>query len=275
MYDAVSLSDRPLLQRAVGNLRVAMAAREGQTVLQDLREAGCLKVRFPRPDDPDWPIVVTLNTSGGVAGGDALDSVFTVGSGASATISSQAAERFYRALPGSDPSTAHTRIVVGEGGAAEWLPQETILFDQCNVRRLLQVELAEDAWFLGVEALVFGRTAMGEVVNRGWLHDVIEVRRGGRLLLRDAVRLDGEVAGKLQRKAIADGARAVATVICVTPEVDTLLEPLRSLHIGVSAWDGMLVARMLGSTGAALRSTVIEALQMLRGGRSLPRVWLC
>ena len=69
-----------------------------------------------------------------------------------------------------------------------------------------------DAWFLGVESLVFGRAAMGEVVEQASLRDVIRVRRGGRLLLHDAIRLDGEVAATLQRPAIAGGARAVATI---------------------------------------------------------------
>ena len=98
MYDAASLSDAPVLQRAVGELRVGVRVRDGRTVLDDLRQAGCLKARFPRSDD--WLNVVTLNTSGGIAGGDALDSAFVAGAGARATIAAQAAERFYRALPG-------------------------------------------------------------------------------------------------------------------------------------------------------------------------------
>ncbi len=54
-----------------------------------------------------------------------------------------------------------------------------------------------------------------------------------------------------------------------------MLEALRSLRIGASAWDGMLIARMLGADGAALRASVISVLQVLRGGRALPRVWQC
>src|SRR5207344_2489858 len=109
--------------------------------------------------DAAWPHVITLNTSGGVAGGDVLDAAIVVGAEARATIASQAAERFYRALPGSAASSVRTRITVANAGAAEWLPQETILFDRCAVRRHLRVELAADAWFLGVESLVFGRAA--------------------------------------------------------------------------------------------------------------------
>ena len=202
---------------------------------------------------------------------------FAVGAEARATIASQAAERFYRALPGSAASSVRTRIAVAEGGAAEWLPQETILFDRCAVRRHLRVELAEDAWFLGVESLVFGRAAMGEVVERASLRDLIEVRRGGRLLLHDAIRLEGEVAATLQRSAIADGARAVATIVHVAPDAEAMLDAVRaaSPQCGASAWDGMLIARMLAADGASLRAAVIAVLAVLREGRPLPRVWLC
>jgi urease accessory protein len=275
MYDVGYQSDVQVLQRAVGELRVEVRRCEERTALSGLRQAGCLKARFPRSDDPTWLEVVTLNTSGGVAGGDALNSAFTIGPEANATVASQAAERFYRALPSGGPSSVCNRISVAVGGSGEWLPQETILFDCCKVRRSLHVELAENARFLGVESLVFGRIAMGEEVNHMLLRDVIELRRGGRLLLHDAVQLDGEIAAKLRRKTIADGARALATMVYGSPDADAMLEPLRRLDVAASAWDGMLIARVLATTGAALRTTVVDALQVLRGGRPLPRVWLC
>ena len=274
--DAVAAHAEPAaLQRAFGQLSVTLKRRGPHTVLDGLRQAGCLKARFPRPDDVGWLNVVTLNTSGGIAGGDTLDSAFTVGSGARATIASQAAERFYRALPGSAASSVRTRITVANGAVAEWLPQETILFDRCAVRRRLQVELAETASFLGIECLVFGRAAMGEVVEWASLRDAIDVRRNGRLLLHDVTRLNGEVAATLRRSAVAAGARAVATVIYVAPDAESRLDALRDLRIGASAWDGMLVARLLAADGAALRIAVTNALRVLRDGRALPRVWQC
>jgi urease accessory protein len=277
MYDAAYPSDAPTLQRAVGELRVDLRARAGRTVLEGLRQAGCLKARFPRPEHDGWSSVVTLNTSGGIAGGDRLDSAFSVRTGARATIAAQAAERFYRSLPGGAPSQVRTRIVVADGAAVEWLSQETILFDRCALDRRLHVELAADAWFLGVESLVFGRAAMGESVGLASLRDVIQVCRGGCLLLHDAIRLDGAVAAALQRPAIAGGARAVATLVHVAPDAEAALDRVRaaSPHCGVSAWDGMLIARMIAADGASLRKITVAVLNVLRAGRPLPRVWNC
>ena len=268
-------------QRAVGELRVSFKRRGLESVLDDLRQAGCLKARFPRPVTPGWADVTTLNTGGGVASGDRLFSEFAVGPGARAVLSAQAAERFYRAPPGGFPSIVRTRLSVAEGAAAEWLPQESILFDNCALDRRLEIELARDAWFLGVESLVFGRAAMGERVEQAWLRDALRIRRGGQWLLHEAVRMDGPVSAMLARPAVAAGARAVATLVLVAMDAEAFLTRVREVlvgfgtEMGVSAWNGMLVARMLAPDSASLRQAVVAALSVIRAPRPLPRVWMC
>lgn len=281
MFDVASRSDFSSLQRAAGELRVVFRRRGELTVLDDLRQVGCLKLRFPRVEPEEWTSAVMLNTSGGVAGGDRLEGAFELREAARATITGQAAERFYRALPGSDAAFVRNRLGVAAGACLEWLPQETLLFDRCALDRRLEVDLADDAWFLGVESLVFGRAAMGERVAHAWLRDGIRVRRGGRWLLHDAVRLDGEVDAALQRAPIAGGARAMATLVHVAPDAEAALGGVRAAladvvgEAAVSAWNGMLVARILAPEAATLRRAVIAALAALRAPRPLPRVWLC
>lgn len=279
MYDAACLSDPTPLQRAVGDLRVGVKRYEDQTVLDDLRQAGCLKARFPRRVVSGWMDVVTLNTGGGVAAGDRLDVAVSAAADTQVTVSAQAAERFYRALERDAPSRVRTALSLGPSAAMEWLPQETILFDNCALDRRLEIAMAADARFLGVETLVFGRAAMGEIVRQASLRDLIRVRRGGALLLHDAIRLDGAVADLLTRSPIGKGARALANVVYVAPDAERLLDPLRqalgSAEAGASAWNGMLIARILGPDSACVRRTVIAALEVLRESRPLPRVWLC
>jgi urease accessory protein len=287
MYDGVSLSDGPCadgpcadrLQRAAGELYVAVKRRGDASVLGGLRQAGCLKARFPRPVAPGWFDATTVNTSGGVVGGDRLHSAITVGDGARATVVAQAAERYYRALPDSAPSRVRTEVEIGANAAAEWLPQETILFDRCALDRRLTVKVTPGSWFLGVEMLVFGRAAMGERVVTARLRDLIQIWRGDELLLHDAIRLDGEIDQVLERTAIAAGARAVATLVFVAPDAEDRLDAVRAALIasdcGASAWNGMLIARILTAGGATLRRSVTSVLAVLRDGRPLPRAWLC
>ena len=174
-----------------------------------------------------------------------------------------------------------TRVSVGEQAAAEWLPQETILFDGCAIDRSLDVELSDSSWFVGVEALVFGRAAMGEHVRTGRIRDVIRVRRARRLVWHDAVRMDGDIDALLRRPAVANGARAMASLVHVAAGAERRVDAVRAaldgvpVESGVSAWDGMLVARLLAAGAAALRQAMTAALGALRDGRPLPRVWLC
>jgi len=280
MFDAVSLCDAtPVLQRARGALDVTLRRRGEETVLEGLRQEGCLKARFPRGGAAGWRDTVVLNASGGVAAGDRLRLRFSVRAGARASIAAQAAERFYRAAPGDGPALVRTALALEDGAQAEWLPQETILFDGAALDRALDVEMAANARFLGVESLVFGRAAMGETVRRLRLRDAIRVRRDGRLLLADLVRMSGDIAAALRRPAVADGARAVATIVYVAPDAGEMVAPVRDAlagaEAGASAWDDMLVARLLAADGAALRRAVVAALAVLRGARNLPRVWRC
>ncbi len=265
-------------QRARGRLELTWKARDGGAVLDTLHQEGCLKARFPRPEHGAWPGAVLLNTTGGVAGGDRLAVRIGVAPGIRATVAMQAAERFYRAVPGQVAEVG-TALDVAEGAAMEWLPQESILFDRCAVRRRLEVTMAPDAWFLGVERLVFGRGAMGETVRSLSLRDVIAVRRGGRLLLHDAIRIEGDAQALLDRAASGRGARAVATLLHVAPDAEAAVQGVRDAlapwDAGVSAWDGMLVVRMVAPDGVSLRAGIVAGLNVLRRGRPLPRVWEC
>lgn len=256
---------------------VDVKSRDGSTVLADLRQDGCMKARFPRP--VDWMEVITLNSSGGIAGGDRVSSRLRIQPGCRVTFAAQAAERFYRALPDDAPSHVRTKIYVEAGACAEWLPQESILFNRCAVDRVLEVDVAEGGWFLGIETLVFGRAAMGEVVETARLADTIRVRQAGRLTLHDGIRINGEVAPALARAAIGAGGGAVATLVMVAPNaaasLDSLRDALAPFDAGVSAWDGMLVARVAAQDGACIRSAIVAGLAVLRDGRALPRVWNC
>jgi urease accessory protein len=264
-------------QRAVGRLALSFAQAGGVTRVQKFYQEGCLKTRLPRAVVAGRCEAVTLNISGGIAGGDCLETSIALGPGARVGIASQAAERVYRALEA--PSRIATAISLGKGTALDYFPQETILFDGFGLRRSLDVDLAEDADFLGVETLIFGRRAMGEVVRAGFLRDRITLRRDNRMLLQDMTRLDGDIATALARKAVAGGTAAVASIIFAAPDAPARLPPLRDtltasgLIAGATSFENIVFARILAPDGASLRHCVISALRACRDGRVMPRVW--
>src|SRR5208282_6595788 len=91
--------------------------------------------------------------------------------------------------------------------------QETILFDQVRLRRTIDVELARGASLVLAEAIVFGRSAMGETVLRGHLFDRWRVRVGSALVFAETLRLDGAIAQRLAQRAVAGKNVAIASVL--------------------------------------------------------------
>jgi urease accessory protein len=265
-------------QRARGELALSLRQRGPLTVLSDLRQSGCLRARFPRAASPDRLDAVLLNVGGGIAPGDRLDTTIHLAEHARATIAAQAAERIYRAASGSPPALVRTTLEIAPGASLEWLPQDTILFDDSALDRRTDIALAPTARYLGVESLVFGRAAMGETLHRLVLRDVVRLRRDGRLLLHDALRVDGDAA-TLRHRATAEGAGAAGTLLLASPDAEASLAPLRAalgdVEAGVSAFDGLLLARILAEDGATLRRAMTAALRVVRGGRTLPAVWTC
>lgn len=266
-------------QRARGSARVSFKRSEaGPTRLDELWQDGSCKVRLPHVYDARGPVAVLLNTAGGITGGDHLLYEASWGPGARATVTSQAAERIYRRSEGV--GRVDSRLTLGPGAEGRWLPQETILFDRTALSRTLTVELAADSVFVGCESFVFGRTAMGEDVLETRLHDAWRVLRGGRLVFADSLRIAGDSRAVFAGGATGRGARAIATVVRAAPDAEARLPDLRALldaapadvEAGASAFDGLLVTRILASDGRALRRLLEPVLTFLTDG-PLPRVW--
>ncbi len=265
-------------QRAQGRLVLGFKRLGAATKIETLFQEGALKARLPRPQDATLCEAVTLNISGGVAGGDRLDTRVTLAPGAQVALASQAAERIYRTL--GPAARISTQLTVHDGAQLDYLPQETILFDRFALDRTLEIDLHGDAEFVGVETLLFGRQAMGETVRLGSLRDRIRLRHDGRLVFQDMTRLEGEIATQLERGAVAGGACAVAGLIIAGPGATQKLDKLRDvLHAapgivaGASAFEGIIFARLLAPDGASLRQCLLPALEACRERGKLPRVW--
>jgi urease accessory protein len=260
--------------RAVG--RIALTAEYGRGITQRkrLHESGGLRMHFPGARAREL-LAMLINTAGGIAGGDSCDVEIAAGDKARLAVSSTAAEKVYRSL-GPDARTG-IRLSAGQDASLAWLPQETILFNGARFHRTIDIELAPDARLVFAEAVVFGRTGMGESVEHGFLFDRWRVRRGGALIFAETVRLGGAIASKLGEAAVANSAAAIATILIVPGNAETI-EPLRALssefrgEVGTSAWNGIAVARLCAPDGAALRYDLITLLATLRDGK-LPHCW--
>ncbi len=259
--------------RARGRIALSVAAAKERTRRMRVQEEGSLRVRFPNTAMHELDAVI-VNTAGGVAGGDQFDIEIDVGAQAQLCVSGAAAEKVYRAI-GADTRMA-LNLSVGEGGALRWLPQETILFDRARLARSIEIDFAADASLVVAEAIVFGRTAMGESVRDGRVMDRWRVRREGRLVLAETLALDGAIAQTLALPAMTKGGVAIATIL-IAPVDDATIARLRApdyvAEVGISGWNGFALARLCAPDGARLRHDLVALLAALDRG-AVPRLWL-
>ena len=267
------------LQRAQGSARIGFQSKANKSFVDDLYQAGCLKVRLPRDTHTQAAEAVLINTSGGLTDGDRLDVNCSWGAGTSACVTSQACERIYKSR--GDEAHISTKLFVACGAEAFWLQQETILFDGGRLCRSTDVRMEKGARLLASEAVILGRPAMGEEVRAGLLRDRWTVQVEGKRVFIDSLELDGDIASRLDRRATGAGARAFATIILCGDGLEAAhgaLEPrLQTFGIsgGCTNLGEVLIVRLLAPSGYQLRKALVEVLGELGNGRALPRVWSC
>jgi urease accessory protein len=274
-------------QRVDGEARIAFRRRvDGTTALADLYQRAPCRVLFPTTEADDPIQAVLLTTSGGLTGVDRTRVVVSVEPHARATVTTQAAEKIYRALPGTGDAVVQVEMQVGDGAWAEWLAQETIVFEGSRLRRLFTADVATTGRLRAVESIVFGRTAMGECFDNGMLHDAWRVSRAGRLVWADALHLDGDLK-RLRAAPFGFGKSvACATIAYVGADASQQLGEARrlmsesALACGATSLDGIMLVRIMADDASELRTTVMNLIAGIRAAAAslparLPRVWHC
>jgi len=273
------------LQRATGKAEVRFRQRDGKTVLGDLYQEGSAKVRLARAEPGRLPEAVLINTSGGLTDGDEFTAGLGWGKNTTAIVTTQASERLYKTLDGH--ASIVSNLEIAENACALWLPQETIMFDGGAYDRKTLIDMSSRATLVAIESTMFGRKAMGEVVTDGWMREQWQVRIDGKLAFVDAFELGGEIDQYLGRRAIANGAKAVSTIVFVGRGIETMRDKVNEIieskeGLGrASSLGALMVARLFADDSQSLRRLTVPILDDLlihatqaKGAASLlPRVW--
>jgi urease accessory protein len=272
------------LQRAEGCGRIVVSSSQNDTRIVDIFQRSPIRIMVPRVDDGALKEVVFVNIAGGIAGGDRLESDVTALANASIAVTSQAAEKVYRAL--DEPARIATRLRVSENARLAWLPQETIVFNRARLRRETEIDLSSRAEFLALEWLVLGRAAHGEEVIGGHISDAWCVKKDGRLIWADVFRATDEIFPHLRRKALLSNCKALATLVYFGPCLDTRLEFLRDVSpsleclCAATSVGGLMIARFAAKMSSALRLALRSVLEQFSqelgpGPFRVPKMWSC
>src|SRR5215468_2564272 len=187
------------LERADGCGHIVVSCSPAGTRITDVFQRAPIRIAFPAVAGAPVEEAVLINTTGGIAGGDWLEWAVTAMDNASIAVTSQAAERVYRAL--DQPARVTTRLTAHSGARLAWLPQETIVFNSARIHRATEVELSSGAELLALEWMVLGRSAHGEQVVDGQIRDSWRVRKDDRLIWADGFRIAGEAFPRLRARA--------------------------------------------------------------------------
>jgi urease accessory protein len=272
------------LQRADGCGRLVLSGSENGTRIEDVFERSPIRIMFPRTGHRAVEEAVLINTAGGVAGGDRLECSVSALPGASIAVTSQAAEKVYRAL--HEPARVATRLKARESAKLAWLPQETIVFNRARLHRTTEIELFAGAELLALEWLVLGRSAQGEVVVGGNITDSWRVKKDGRLIWADSFRITDEIFPHLKTRALLSNCTAIATLIYFGPYLEKRLAFLREIvpclgcNCAATLVSGLIVVRFAAKESSDLKLALRSLLQQFgpelgSGPFRVPKMWSC
>ena len=267
-----------------GQGNIEFSYRDGRTNLFHLYQSDPIRVLFPNVSSEEIKLGIIVTTSGGLVGGDKISLALTFGEKTSAMIMAQAAEKVY----GSSGATCVVEVDLEASthAWAEYLPQETILFDNARLNRTTRIRAAAGSQVLAGEIVVFGRKGSGETFSSGYLRDSWEVWRDNKLVWIDALLLEKNIPQIFNHPACLKNINGVATIVFISDNVGTYLDyarnliknPEENIRMSVSVTNGVLIARFMGEDPLNLRNAFGNFWQNFRHHvaslpNSLPRLW--
>ena len=116
---------------------------------------------------------VLVHPPGGLVGGDTLDIKVTAGGAAHGLLTTPGATRFYRS--GGKAAIQRTHLTLNDQARLEWLPLETLAFNDCLAENHLTLSLAPQAELLGWDVTAFGLPLAQQPFETGQFLQRIEV----------------------------------------------------------------------------------------------------
>jgi urease accessory protein len=277
----------PVRHHEHARLTLGFADDNGTTRMIKRSHFGPLRVQKPLyPEHPAVCHAIIVHPPGGILGGDQLNITAHAGAAAHALLTTPGAGKWYRA--NGFRSQQQVTLTADVGGVLEWLPQETIFFNDADVRMEHQVDLAADASYIGGEILCFGRTASGETFASGRVAQRTSIRRDGKLLWFEQGALRAGTSSMHSPLALA-GYSVCATLIAVGKTMNAaFLTQLREETSALAAADNarsgatqmkqILVLRYLGNSSQSARLWLSHAWQRIRPeliqrDAVIPRIW--
>ena len=259
------------LQKSFGQLDIKFKDNE----IKKFYQKGCSKSIIPNVAGKLEQMIL-INTSGGITSGDKLSTRIELDNSSVCT-STQAAEKIYK---GSDePAEINIDLKIINNSNMFWLPQEMILFNNCNIRRKINIEVDNNSNFLMCESIVFGRTSMKENFESGIYFDFWQLFKNEKLIHVESSNTKGYEKDLFSKAASFNKKCAVNVILAVGENIIKKAEMLKSNLVDtkftnseISIWDEKLVIRTLSLDNYHLR-IALEKIMSYFFNDNIPKIW--
>lgn len=246
-----------------------------KTLLTDTRRYGPLTLQRPFYPEGAPCHVYILYPPGGIVGGDSLHFNAHLANNSHVLFTMPGAGKFYR----SDGRMAslHQRLVLEPGATLEWLPQQTIFFNQARARQRTEIIVSEGCRLFAWDMISLGRPVTREYFESGLIVNQISIQLPDSYGLNDGIRLDESNISNLYGHHYSAACFAY-------PADEHMLEQARALTAdslipaGVTLLDKLLVLRVLSPDNLSCEKLFLKLWQALRLQLIglppvLPRIW--
>ena len=202
-----------------GHLSLRFERRGLGTVMTQNRSTLPLQVSKPMQLDGSGAICVTLlNPTGGLLGGDCLTTEIDLAKGAHAMLTTTSAAKVYRTDSG--PAFHRTTVNLAEDAVLEYLPDHVIPHPGSSLDQSLAVEMAPRSRAIILDGFAVGRVARQERWRFNELTAEVLVRRSGRLVYRDRIRIQPKAWVPSGLGGMEGAAYAATMLLCGDSHLD-------------------------------------------------------
>ena len=266
------LNVKKTFQRAHGSINVKINNNE----INRFYQSGSAKIFYPKSYQKFRELVL-VNTAGGITSGDNFVYNFDIVNKSKIFLTTQTAERAYKGF--DDNAKIKICLTVDETSNLFWIPQELILFNNCNLSRNIEVNLGPNSNFVLAETTIFGRTAMGEYLEKGYFNDNWRINVNKNLIHAEALNLSGNIKETLCNIASVKDGVAICNffiygknLLSYEKFLPKILKNSETVLLSHSKWNDKILVRMVAKDAYDLKS-IQKKLISTFADNNIPKVW--
>ena len=263
-------------------LALQFSLLRSRTTLLSNRHYGPLRVQRPfYQQENDQCHCYILHPPGGVVGGDRLCIEITAGEATNVLLTTPGAGKFYRCP--DKTGELISRIRIKKDARLDWLPQETLFFDDAHAKVNTEIYIEDNAAFVAWDIACLGRPAAGEVFRRGSIDQRFSIFNNDRRLFFDRTR----IKDSLETLAGSWGWRhytvnAILLANHIDEELYAQCQSMNSITpqymLAVTKLNDVLVVRYLGDSAEQAKNLLMSFVEKIKHDRDnevfvKPRIW--